>query len=149
VDVGESETIPMPEELPWWEAPEIPEEDAPPYALPPSLASEGITRDIKPPEGTGVKLAYNALAIWSVASRPIAPAGMHTDSSAWRMSTRYSRSDYHRFPEPTSIRKRSAATKSRRSWGMYCLSSWNQGRQCGTNPRETLGQQFGKRSEAN
>ncbi|GFZ47135.1 hypothetical protein JCM24511_04878 [Saitozyma sp. JCM 24511] len=63
VDGGEGETMPTPEELPWWEAPEVPEEDAPPYALPPSLASEGITRDIKPPEGTGVKLAYNALAI--------------------------------------------------------------------------------------
>jgi hypothetical protein len=75
VDGGEGETIPMPEELPWWEAPDVSDEDAPPYALPPCLASEGITRDIKPPEGTGVKLAYNALAIWSVTSRPIAPAG--------------------------------------------------------------------------
>jgi hypothetical protein len=146
---GEGETIPMPEELPWWEAPEVPDEDAPPYALPPSLASEGITRDIKPPEGTGVKLAYNALAIWSVASRPIAPVWMYTDGSAWRISTRYCHSDYHRSLEPTSILKRSAPTRSRRSWGKWCLSSWNQGRQCGTNPRETLGQQCGKRLGAN
>lgn len=74
-------------------------------------------------------------------------SGMHTDSSAWRMSTHYSRSDYHRSLEPISILKRSAATKSRRSWGMWCLSFWSQGRQCDTSPREMLGQQCGKRSE--
>lgn len=59
---------PLPDELPWWEAPEVPEDEDDDevvrYAETPALISQEAVAAITPPEGVGLKLAYNALAIW-------------------------------------------------------------------------------------
>jgi hypothetical protein len=63
----EESDLDIPDEMPWWEAPEILEEDEDEgirYADIPDLTSDEAVIGIKPPDGVGLKLAYNALAIW-------------------------------------------------------------------------------------
>jgi hypothetical protein len=55
---------PVPDVLPWWEAPDIPDEEVGPYADPPGMLDDGVVAGIKPPEGVGLKLAFNAVALW-------------------------------------------------------------------------------------
>jgi hypothetical protein len=62
----------FPAVLPWWEASEVKdeledEEDQLEYAEIPEAISDEMLVGITPPEGVGMKLAYNALAIWYVA----------------------------------------------------------------------------------
>ena len=59
----------MPDALPWWERSELAADDetsdGTPYAERPVLLGAQV-EELVPPEGTGLKLAYNALAIASV-----------------------------------------------------------------------------------
>lgn len=63
----EESDLAIPDEMPWWESPEIMDEDDDEemiYADIPDLISDQAVIGIKPPDGVGSKLAYNALAIW-------------------------------------------------------------------------------------
>lgn len=66
---GDEELI-TPNTLPWWEAPDVADDevgsdpDELEYAEPPSTLSEELFSGIAPPEGMGSKLVYNALTLW-------------------------------------------------------------------------------------
>lgn len=63
------EEAPIPDEMPWWEAPDaLDEEEEGRYADLPDLVRERVLIGIDPPEGVGMKLVYNAMAIWYVSS---------------------------------------------------------------------------------
>ena len=56
--------------LPWWESSGLDEDGSSiGYAVPPEVVSQDVVGVIKPPEGTGVKLAHNTIAIWYVPSQ--------------------------------------------------------------------------------
>lgn len=58
---------PLPDVLPWWEHTEQLENDPETqtrYAPPPSPVDESLLAGITPPPGTGLRLVYNATAIW-------------------------------------------------------------------------------------
>ena len=69
-DDGEGTAGALPGVLPWWEASDVPDErDEGRYAEPPGIIEDEAMRGIKPPPGTGTKLAYNAIAISYVTRR--------------------------------------------------------------------------------
>ena len=63
-ETGSDGDIPLPDEMPWWEAPDVlDEDDGVGYADMPDLVDEDVLEGIRPPEGLGLKLVYNAVAI--------------------------------------------------------------------------------------
>ena len=51
--------------LPWWKASDLkPDSDGVVYAASPAMVDHTVLCTISPPPGTGLKLAYNAIAIW-------------------------------------------------------------------------------------
>lgn len=58
-----------PNDLPWWEAPDVIEDSEAAtgvsYANEPSGLDPKLLDGIRPPDGTGLKLVYNAMAVWS------------------------------------------------------------------------------------
>jgi len=53
----------IPNVLPWWEAPDILDDEEEKFADSPEAVEDELMEGIKPPPGTGSKLAYNAIAI--------------------------------------------------------------------------------------
>ena len=62
---GDRETEDLPSVLPWWEGDGLGGEGME-TAPEPEMISPEVISGISPPEGTGLKLAYNAIAIWCV-----------------------------------------------------------------------------------
>ena len=63
-DNGVEEKRSQPSVLPWWEAPDVMEEDSElTYATLPKDVTEDQMIGINPPIGTGFKLAYNTVAL--------------------------------------------------------------------------------------
>lgn len=54
----------VPSVLPWWEAQDVvDEEDEGKFAASPETVDEGVLEGVRPPEGSGSRLAYNAVVI--------------------------------------------------------------------------------------
>ena len=74
----DAEDLKAPVVLPWWETPDTMEEgEEEKTALCPEMVEEAVLEGIRPPNGTGGKLAFNAIAIWRV---PISAISNNNDS---------------------------------------------------------------------
>ena len=72
-----------PSVLPWWEGDTLDshedggstagQDDQVRYAVAPTIIDETLVAGVKPPDGTGLKLVYNAVAIWCVSILPRVP----------------------------------------------------------------------------
>ena len=66
-DGQDEEKAKLPLTLPWWEASDIEsDKDDEAYAASPVIINDAVLCAIRPPPDTGMKLAYNAIAIWYV-----------------------------------------------------------------------------------
>lgn len=55
-----------PTQLPWWEADALDEDGESAAAPPPEDLPEELLEGINPPDGVGLKSAYNVIALWYV-----------------------------------------------------------------------------------